>query len=157
MMESDIAFYYGKDVEMLACPINPAWVIEGAPVARNCILSRSRDGGATTLLWDCTRGVFNWHYNIDETVFVLEGGVIVRDNAGVERFLGPGDHALFRAGSHAVWRVDDYVRKVAFCRTPVPAPILFATRILRKLSTLAGLRSRAPAAAPMFANQDSGA
>ncbi len=140
-----ITFFDGKDVKMQPCPVNPAWVVEGAPVARNLVLSRSTDGSACTLLWDCTTGVFNWHYDVDETVYVLEGSVIVRDDAGVERRLGPGDQALFRAGSHAVWTVESYVRKVAFCRTPVPLPLMLVTRILRKVSRLAGGGSEAPA------------
>lgn len=137
-------------VELQPCPINPAWVIEGAPVARNAILSRSADGGACTLIWDCTAGLFNWHYDIDETVYVLEGSVVVRDDDGVEHRLGPGDHALFPAGSHAVWRVESYVRKVAFCRSPVPQPVMFAARVVKKLAKIAGLGSRASDAPAMF-------
>jgi uncharacterized protein len=134
--DGKIVFYEGRNVEMASCPINPAWVIEGAPVARNFVLSRSLDNSSTTLLWDCTKGVFNWHYDIDETVYVLEGSVVVVDDNGVEHHLGPGDHALFRAGSHAVWRVEDYVRKVAFCRNPLPAPVMFAVRVVRKLARM---------------------
>ncbi|WP_036280457.1 cupin domain-containing protein [Methylocystis sp. ATCC 49242] len=137
-------------VEMQPCPINPAWIIEGAPVARNFILSRSDDGGACTLIWDCTEGVFDWYYDIDETVYVLEGSVIVRDDDRNERRLGPGDHAFFPAGSHAVWRAESYVRKVAFCRNPVPKPIMLATRIAKKLAKLAGGGGRAFDAATMF-------
>ncbi|PPD45945.1 MAG: cupin [Methylocystis sp.] len=148
--DEKIVFFEGKEVVMQACPVNPAWVIEGAPVARNFVLSRSTDGSASTLLWDCTTGVFNWHYDIDETVYVLEGSVTVRDDAGVEHHLGPGDHALFRAGSHAVWTVDSYVRKVAFCRNPVPAPIMLLTRILRKIGKIAGLGSRNSESPAMF-------
>ena len=149
-MTKKIIFGAGADVEMLPCPINPSWVVEGSPVARNFVLSRSEDGGACTLLWDCTAGRFNWFYDIDETVYVLEGSVIVRDDEGVERVLGPGDSALFPAGSHAVWQVDSYVRKVAFCRNPVPQPIMLASRILKKLAKLTGLGGRAADAPAMF-------
>jgi uncharacterized protein len=145
-----IAFYEGKNVEMKPSPIVPAWVIEGTPIARNFVLSRSDDATATPLLWDCTAGVFNWHYDIDETVFVLEGSVTVIDDDGVEHRLGPGDHALFRAGSHAVWRVEDYVRKVAFCRNPLPIPLTFAARAFRKLVRMARGESSASGAPAMF-------
>ncbi len=136
MSGEKIVFFEGKDVQMQPCPIHAAWVIEGNPVARNCMLSRSTDGGAWTLLWDCTSGLFNWHYDIDETVYVLEGSVVVRDDDGVEHVLGPGDQALFRAGSHAVWRVENYVRKVAFCRIPVPQPVSLGMRAFRKLGRM---------------------
>ena len=134
---SNITFGFGP-VELSAAPIRPEWILEGAPVARNKLLSRSADGGACTLIWDCTAGLFNWVYDIDETVYVLEGGVLVRDEAGNERRLGPGDTAFFPAGSRATWRVDSYIRKVAFCRNPVPAPLMFAARVVRKLSRMAG-------------------
>jgi uncharacterized protein len=141
MNVSEIVFYEGKNVEMKPAPINPSWVIEGAPVTRNFMLSQSIDKSATTFLWDCTAGVFNWYYDIDETVYVLEGSVIVRDDNGVEHHLGPGDHALFRAGSHAVWRVENYVRKVAFLRHALPAPLMFVIRALRKLARMMKLGS----------------
>lgn len=147
---SKIVFGDGGEVSLDACPINPAWVIEGAPMARNAILSRSADGGACTLIWDCTAGLFNWRYDIDETVYVLEGEVVVRDESGAEHRLGPGDSAFFPAGSSAVWRVEKYVRKVAFCRNPVPQPIMFAARVVKKLARMAGLGSRASDTPAMF-------
>jgi uncharacterized cupin superfamily protein len=148
--DKDIVFVRGGDVEMKPCPVNPAWVIEGSPVARNFVLSRSADTSATALLWDCTEGVFNWHYDIDETVYVLEGQAIVTDDTGAVRIIAAGDHVLFRAGSHAVWRVEKYVRKVAFCRSPVPTPLMFAARVMRKLAKIAGLGARQSDAPAMF-------
>jgi len=142
--------FIAADVELRACPIRPEWIVEGAPVARNAILSRSADGGACTLIWDCTAGRFNWHYDIDETVYVLEGCVLVLDDAGVTHRLGPGDSALFPAGSHAVWHVESYVRKVAFCRNPVPLPVMFVMRVVRKLARLAGFGGKSGGAPAMF-------
>jgi uncharacterized cupin superfamily protein len=139
-----------SDVALSSCPIRPEWIVEGAPIARNAVLSRSADGGACTLIWDCTAGLFNWRYDIDETVYVIEGGVVVRDDAGIERRLGPGDTAFFPAGSHAVWRVESYVRKVAFCRNPVPAPVMLAMRVVRKLARMAGLGAKSQGAPAMF-------
>lgn len=112
-------------------PINPAWIIEGEPVARNAILSRSADGTACTIAWDCTSGRFNWHYDFDETVHIQEGAVTVDDGHGPARRLVPGDVAFFPAGSHAIWHVEDYVRKVAFCRKILPAPLGALIGVLR--------------------------
>jgi uncharacterized cupin superfamily protein len=150
MSEHDIVFREADATEMRSCPINPVWVIEGAPVARTCILSTSLDGSATTLLWDCTSGVFNWHYDIDETVYVLDGCAEIHDDAGRKRVIRTGDHVLFRAGSHAVWRVDSYIRKVAFCRSPVPAPVLFVGRLWRKAKKSLGLGRSGQGAPVMF-------
>ena len=134
-----IVYFNGDDVQMKPAPINAGWIIEGAPVARNFLLSKAKEGGAYTMLWDCTAGVFNWYYDSDETVYVLNGSVVVRETGGLEHKLGPGDHILFRAGSHAVWHVDSYVRKVAFLRTPVPRPIMLPLLALKKFDRMARL------------------
>ena len=139
MHDSDqIIYFNGKNIQMGPAPIDPDWVKEGTPVARNCILSRAKGGGSFTLVWDCTAGVFDWHYELDEALYVLEGSAVVRGDDGVEHTIGPGDHVLFRAGAHAVWRVESYVRKVAFFRTPVPRPIMLSLFAWRKLARMAG-------------------
>jgi uncharacterized protein len=117
-------------------PIRSAWILEGNPVARNKFLSKSADGTASTYIWDCTAGRFNWHYDIDETVYILEGSVVLRDAQGAERGLQAGDTVFFPAGSNAEWTVEGYVRKVAFLREPLPRKILFAKRAYRALKRL---------------------
>jgi uncharacterized cupin superfamily protein len=124
------------EVALDPSPIHPNWVLEGSPVARNNVLSRSSDGTATTFLWDCTAGRFNWFYDIDETVYVIEGGVVVKDAAGVTRRLKAGDTFYFPAGAHAEWHVENYVRKIAFCRAPLPRVLVFAKRVFRFLRRL---------------------
>lgn len=114
-------------------PICAAWILEGNPVARNKLLSSSADDMASTYMWDCTAGRFNWYYDIDETVYVLEGSVVIKDPTGARRRLTAGDTVFFPAGSRAEWNVDSYVRKIAFCRTPVPRKILIATRVYQAL------------------------
>jgi uncharacterized cupin superfamily protein len=136
---SDVVIFKGENAKLEPAPINPSWVIEGKPVARNFLVSKSLDGSGFTYLWDCTAGVFNWYYDIDETVYIVEGSVTIRDDNGKEFQLNVGDHVLFRAGSHAVWRVENYVRKVAFFRQPVPAPLSLVVRAVRKISRILNL------------------
>lgn len=115
--------FANTSVDLAPSPINPAWIIEGRPTARNRILSRSADGTACTIVWDCGSGKFNWHYDFDETVHFLEGSVTIEDGHGPARRLGPGDVIFFPAGSHAVWTVESYIRKIAYCRKILPAPV----------------------------------
>jgi uncharacterized cupin superfamily protein len=110
-------------VELTSSPITPEWIIDGKPEARNALLSRSDDYTCSTILWDCTEGRFNWYYGIDETVHILEGSVTVDDGHSPPRKLLPGDTAFFPKGSHAVWHVEKYVKKVAFCRIVLPEPV----------------------------------
>lgn len=128
-----IAVSSQKTDEMRGTPINPAWVIEGRPVERSAMLLRRRDNTCHAYLWECSSGVFHWHYELDETLYVLEGLAVVQEDNGTVHRLGPGDCALFCAGSHAVWRVENYVRKVAFIREPVPSPLMFVIRVVRKV------------------------
>jgi uncharacterized protein len=121
-------------------PIHPSWVTEGNPVARNKMLSCSIDGTATTFIWDCTAGRFNWFYDVDETIYVIEGGVLVRDQAGAAHRLRAGDAIFFPAGSRAEWHVEDYIRKIAFCRVPLPQSVAFAKRCYRFLKRLVPAR-----------------
>ncbi|MGO9390101.1 cupin domain-containing protein [Rhodoblastus sp.] len=120
--------FVSRDAEMRAAPVNPEWILEGAPVARNAVLSTSHDGCASTFFWDCTAGRFDWYYDIDETICILGGAVSILDDSGVERCLNVGDTAFFPAGSHAVWHVESYVRKVAFCRSQLPKVFSYTKR-----------------------------
>ena len=110
-----------------SCPVNPAWVLEGSPVARIEHLSSSADGTASTYFWECTAGRFNWFYSFDETLHILEGSVRLKYPNGEVRNVAAGDVVFFPKGSHAEWTVDRYVRKLAFCRTTLP-PFLVAVR-----------------------------
>ena len=152
MIPENVIKLAAGSVSLNACPIHSEWILEGNPLARNKVLSSSADHTASTLIWDCTAGRFNWFYSIDETVFVLEGGVVLRDvgGTGVARRLNAGDSVFFPAGSSAEWTVESYIRKIAFCRSPLPAPVVFANRGVRFLKRMMSSRSGASAAPVMF-------
>jgi hypothetical protein len=117
-----------SDLPLEPAPIHPDWIHEGAPQARNRIVSKSRDGAALTLLWECTAGVFTWRYDCDETIHVIEGEASLCDG-GKERRIAAGDVVFFPAGARVTWRVDRYIRKVAFFREVLPAPLILPMRI----------------------------
>jgi len=125
--------------ELSPSPIDPSWIIDGAPAARVASLSRSADGSAWTDLWDCTAGSFHWHYSINETIHVVDGGAVVTDRDGATWELAPGDVMQFLVGTQARWHVPRYVRKVAFCSEPVPRPL---TRLLRARNRVQRLANR---------------
>ena len=45
-------------------PIEPSWIIEGNPVAQASLLSKSDDGQAWTVVWQCSKGTFDWYYDV---------------------------------------------------------------------------------------------
>ena len=67
------------DLNLTPRPIEPSWIIEGNPVAQCYVLSRSADGLASTMVWECSEGRFNWYYDFDETVLILEGSIVLAE------------------------------------------------------------------------------
>ena len=122
--------------DLMPSPIRANWVLEGNPVARNQLLSVSADGNARSYIWDCTAGRFNWFYEADETVYVIEGGVVLTDETGTARRLCAGDAVFFPAGAHAEWLVENYIRKFALIRTPLPKPLVLARHGYRYVKRL---------------------
>ena len=89
-------------------------------------------------------GVAPRHYHPGpEFIYILEGEVTVDDGWG-PRTLTAGDVAFFPAGTWARWEVATYVKKLAFCRDPLPRPLLAFIAVVRKLKGLMGKRSAAP-------------
>lgn len=120
--------------DLKPAPIEPSWVLAGAPAARNCVLFHASDKSAWTMLWDCTAGEFQWRYSFDETIHFLEGGVCITLPGGAPRRFGAGDVIFFPAGAVAHWKVDAYVRKLAFCQTPAPALVHLPLRLVRRVA-----------------------
>jgi len=118
---------------MEPAPIEPSWILAGEPMARVGLHSRSGDDAASTAVWDCTAGEFRWFFDWDETVMILEGEVHVTAQDGSERTLRQGDIAYFAGNTWATWRIDTYVRKIAFCRKRLPAPVALAYQLRNML------------------------
>ncbi len=131
-------------VDLTSSPINRDWIVEGSPTARNALLAQSRDRKSCTLIWDCTPGKFVWHYDIDETIHILEGSIILDDGVSPPRRLGPGDVVFFPAGAVVRWTVETHVRKLAFFRRQTPKAVEILARVVRKAKSV--LRSSGGAA-----------
>lgn len=125
------AHAYG--VELKPAPINPDWILEGDPQARVANHSQSADEASSTAVWDCTAGTFRWYFGWDETVVIQEGEVHVTAEDGTERLLRIGDIAYFKGGTWATWRIETYVRKIAFLRKPFPGPLASLYRLRNAL------------------------
>ncbi|MDA9504123.1 cupin [Bradyrhizobium sp. CCBAU 11386] len=133
------------NVDLESSPIEPSWIIEGNPEARSHLLSTSACGTAMTLIWSCTTGKFNWYYDLDETIMIVEGSTVIESDGMPPKRYGVGDVVFFRDGAHAKWHIENYVKKVAFLRQTNPVGLGYAIRAINKLkrmsSTLGGRRS----------------
>ncbi len=123
-------------VDLTPRPIEPSWIIEGKPDATWCVLSKSADGLASTMVWHCTAGKFNWYYDFDETILILEGGIVLESDTMPPTRYGPGDVIFFKDGAHARWHVESHVKKLAFCRKTQPVWLGFALRVVLKLKKM---------------------
>ena len=143
-MNKLIVLATAADAQLEPEPIPADWILAGTPVARAKKLAKSRDFTSYIMVWDCTPGRFNWHYNKDETLVVVSGEVFISDGKSEERRLGPGDFAYFPGGTSATWRVTSHLRKVAVVRETLPLPLGFAIRACKGLLRRAGIGAKSP-------------
>jgi len=124
-------------IELQPAPFPEEWVIEGRPQARAREIARSPDGAMTVIAWSCSKGRFRWQYQIDEMLHILSGQVILTDERGAERRVGPGDTVFCPSGTSFIWNVVEDVRKVAVCHVAMPKPVVFGLRAWNKMSRIA--------------------
>ena len=110
-------------------PIDPDWILEGNPVARGKLVAFTPDRISHVVVWECTPGMFRWHFNMGEEIaYLLDGEVFVTPQDGPERRMTGGDIAVFPSESSAIWRVTKPLRKIAVLQKHMPKPILLAVR-----------------------------
>jgi hypothetical protein len=136
--------------ELGPAPITPEWILSGTPEARNKMLAISADRTAFVMVWECSPGLFNWHYEDDETLVIISGEVFITDKNGQERRMGPGDMGFFPAGSSCTWRITDQVRKVAVVCVPVPSLLALGLRAWIRLLRIARIKACSPLAMPLL-------
>ena len=128
-------------------PFDPAIVTGGTPGSRSKTLSVSRDRLSDVILWECTAGHFNWHFNRDEVIFALSGAAFIIEADGSERCMAAGDVVFFPAGTSCSFRVDDHFRKVAVLRETLTRPEGYLLKVWKKLVRIAFPFTAAPAIA----------
>ena len=130
-----------------AAPIQADFVRAGQPEASNVILARSTDRSSYTMVWHCTAGAFEWTYDCDETIVILEGSVLLTDTGNAPRRLRAGDAVFFPKGAKVFWEIDASVRKLAIMHDQLPAPLSGLMKLLRRgrsMATVLAARLQAP-------------
>ncbi|MBW2466861.1 MAG: cupin domain-containing protein [Deltaproteobacteria bacterium] len=67
-------------------------------------------GASEWPVWECEPSVFDWHYDQEESCFIIEGEITVK-TADEEVTIGPGDYVTFPKGLDCTWTVSKHVRK----------------------------------------------
>jgi uncharacterized cupin superfamily protein len=83
------------NMDLRPAPIEASWILEGNLEARLYVLSTSACGTAKTPGRSCTEGKFNWYYDVDETITILEGSIVLESEGMPPRRYGIGDVILF--------------------------------------------------------------
>lgn len=125
----------GREMQLMS----PGSVLSGKPESRSRVLVRSHDLVSHILVWECTAGRFNWHYEQDESVVVVSGEAFMTNENGEESRFATGDVGFFPAGTSCTWYVPSAFRKIAVVREPMWRPLGFAVKAWNKLLRIIGL------------------
>ena len=94
-----------------AFAVDPGWVKSGKPNFKAVEFSAAADGSSSSGIFEAEGpSTFEWHYQLDESIYVLSGGVEI-DYLGQHFSLKEGDTAFFRAGTMALWHVPVGIKK----------------------------------------------
>lgn len=94
-----------------AFAVDPIWVKSGKPNFKAVEFSAATDGSSSSGIFEAEGpSTFEWHYQLDESIYVLSGGVEI-DYLGQHFTLKEGDTAFFRAGTVALWHVPVGIKK----------------------------------------------
>lgn len=92
-------------------------ILEGTPDARCAFTAKSADDGAAAGFWSCDVGTYEFVFDYDEFVYLIEGCVEITE-AGRQHVLRAGDSAHFPQGTTAIWRVTQRMTKYFVARAP---------------------------------------
>jgi uncharacterized cupin superfamily protein len=135
-MQPQPLVFDGSRLAYRPAPIRPEWIRGGNPVAENQVVAVSGDRSVMSIFWRCSAGSFEWIYDDEETIYVIDGGMRLTYPNGEVREVGKGDVVYFPAGTRAHWEIASHVEKVAVFRRPTPKLFDLPIRIVNKLSCL---------------------
>jgi uncharacterized protein len=95
-------------------------ILEGQPDARAMFTAESADQGASAGFWSCDVGRYQFVFDYDEFIYLIDGEVIVTQvpPTGKPLVLTPGDTAHFPQGTTSIWQVTRRMTKYFVARAP---------------------------------------
>ena len=111
------------DVELDDWTLPDEVITGGNPVAKGKLLWQSDDKRLANGVWSCEPGSFNWEYTWDETIYFVEGEVVITDQDGTSVTCRAGDLFYVPIGTMTHWKVVATVRKVFHFRSDDPVVI----------------------------------
>jgi len=94
-------------------------ILEGVPDARGQFTAESADGNCTAGFWACDVGRYEFVFDYDEFIYLIEGEVTVTQTGSDRTWtLRPGDTAHFPQGVTTVWQITRRMTKYFVARAP---------------------------------------
>ena len=95
-------------------------ILEGTPDARAMFTAHSADDCASAGFWSCDVGRYEFVFDYDEFIYLIEGEVEVIEAApSTKRYvLTAGDTAHFPQGITTIWQVNRRMTKYFVARAP---------------------------------------
>jgi uncharacterized cupin superfamily protein len=112
---------HGPDASLDPWPIPAEQVLSGNPEANGSVLWQSECKRFLNGIWECAPGSFTWDYTWSETIYLLEGHILITDSEGNETEVSAGDLIFVPAGTKSTWVITEHVRKAyhIYSETPV--------------------------------------
>ena len=112
---------HGPDASLDPWPIPAEQILSGNPEANGSVLWQSECKRFLNGIWECAPGSFTWDYTWNETIYFLEGHVLITDSEGNKTEVSAGDLFFVPAGTKSTWEVTEHVRKAyhIYSETPV--------------------------------------
>jgi uncharacterized cupin superfamily protein len=93
-------------------------ILEGTPDARAVFTAHSADQGASAGFWSCDVGRYEFLFDYDEFIYLIEGEVVVEQTIPTKAtfVLQAGDTAHFPQGVTTIWEVKRRMTKYFVAR-----------------------------------------
>lgn len=97
-------------------------ILEGTPDARAMFTAESADQGACAGFWSCDVGRYEFVFDYDEFVYLIDGEMVVTQVAPTAQtyVLKAGDTAHFPQGVTTIWQITRRITKYFVARPAFP-------------------------------------
>jgi hypothetical protein len=119
----EIRKVHGPDASLDPWPIPENQILSGKPEANGSVLWQSEDKRLLNGIWECTPGSFTWDFTWNETIYLLEGNILLTDSDGNKTEVSPGDLIFVPAGTKVTWEISKHVRKAYHISSDAPVEL----------------------------------
>ncbi len=109
---AELCFFAAQEGQFEEWQTDAGKCVRGQPVQRSWNQFTSSDEKFFSGSWEAEPGCWNISYTENEYCHILSGRSLLRDTAGNEKLLQPGDQFVIPAGFQGQWEVLETTRKI---------------------------------------------